>query len=182
MVSIVLEFADSIRRFHLHPSALQCEMEGGWEGRMGRPLRWCRKCHHSEFRFPSLPLELKISLKSRPLPHYTKRAIIEVQLAARQLFFFSFLGFGLSQAHRLCKGKNCLRGDFVGGISAHHVQNGQAASGMIRHPRVEAQNIVLEDDNDVPIGNHGINLLLSQDAITVHFGSRHVGKGSWAQY
>lgn len=77
------------------------------------------------------------------------------------------------------KGKICLRGDFVGGISAHHVQNGQAASGMIRHPRVEAQNIVLEDDNDVAIGNHGVNLLLAQDAVAVHFGSRHVGKGSW---
>lgn len=52
---------------------------------------------------------------------------------------------------------------------------------MIRHPRVQAQNIVLEDDNDVAVGNHGINLLLGQDAIAVHFCRCHVGKGGLVQ-
>ena len=73
-------------------------------------------------------------------------------------------------------GEEILRGDFVGGISTHHVQNRKTSTRMIRHPRVKAQDIVLEDDNDVAAGNHCVNLLLGQDAVPVHFGCRHVGE------
>lgn len=65
------------------------------------------------------------------------------------------------------KGKY-LRCDFVGRVSAHHVLNNQGASRMLVHPSVESQDIVLENDNGVAVGNHALDNPLREDPVTVH--------------
>lgn len=63
-----------------------------------------------------------------------------------------------------------LRSDLIRGISAHHVQDRETASGVEGEPRVETQDIVLEDDDGVSVGNHGINDVRCQDLVAVHSG------------
>lgn len=68
-----------------------------------------------------------------------------------------------------------LRSDFVGGVSAYHVQNGKLTARMLAQPRVQPKDIIFEYDNAVAIGNHAVHRLRRQNGITRHVGGGRAG-------
>lgn len=61
-----------------------------------------------------------------------------------------------------------LHFNFIGGIFADHVQNGQAATRVTVEPAVETQDIVLVDDNGLALGDKVGDLVGLHDAVAVH--------------
>lgn len=61
-----------------------------------------------------------------------------------------------------------LRCNLISRVSAHHVLNNQRAAGMLVEPSVESQDVVLENDNRVAVGNHAFDNTLREDLIAVH--------------
>lgn len=63
-----------------------------------------------------------------------------------------------------------LHFDLVRGISAHHVLNRQLASGMPLEPFVQAQDLVVQDDNGLVVRNKPFDLAARENAGAAHIG------------
>lgn len=69
-----------------------------------------------------------------------------------------------------------LHFDLVRGISAHHVLNRQLASGMPLEPFVQAQDLVVEDDDGLVVCNEPFDLAARENAGAAHLGGGLGGK------
>jgi hypothetical protein len=65
---------------------------------------------------------------------------------------------------------NNIHVDFVGGISADHVQNGQLTAGVLVDPFVQLQRIAFVDNNGLALGNQGFDFSSGHELLGRHYG------------
>jgi hypothetical protein len=69
-----------------------------------------------------------------------------------------------------------LHVDFVGRISADHVQNGQFTTGVFVDPFVQLQRVAFVDDNRLALGNQRLDFCSGQELLGRHYGGGCVGE------
>jgi hypothetical protein len=73
-------------------------------------------------------------------------------------------------------GRQGLHVDFVGRISADHVQNGQLTARVFVNPLVQLQRIAFVDNNRLALGNQGFDFGSGQELLGRHDGGGCVGE------
>jgi hypothetical protein len=53
--------------------------------------------------------------------------------------------------------------DFISGIPSYHMLNSFITAGMIRQPRVDLQDVIVNNDNRSSMGNESFNLTPTDD-------------------